>query len=154
MNLGINNSNQNLYCNRYNANPSFGMALKLDKTAHRVIKHQALKLGEKSREQFFKGLSDSVKNQKSNPVNIILRKSRNRDALVAEIVDSEDGRKLGAAKNFVISQPIFFFKNGNLKFLRKAEKKANELNSINSKVNDVISSMEEAEAKDYGKIIK
>lgn len=148
MNLGITN------VNTYRANPSFGMAIKLDKSAHSIIKRQAMNLGEKSKENFFKGIDQAVKNQENNPVNIILRKSNNRRALVAEVVDSEAGRELGSAKNYVSSQPFFFFKNGSLKFLNTAEKKANELNTINSKVNELISKIPEAEAKDYGKLIK
>lgn len=154
MNLGITNFNQNLNCNTYKANPSFGMAIKLDKSAHSVIKRQVLKLGEKSRDSFFKGIDEVVRNQEKNPVNIIIRKSDKRNALVAEVVDSEAGGQLGAAKNYITSQSFFFFKNGSLKFLNAAEKKANELNTINSKVNELISKIPEAEANDYGKLIK
>lgn len=55
MNLGITN------VNTYRANPSFGMAIKLDKSAHSIIKRQAMNLGEKSRENFFKGIDQAVK---------------------------------------------------------------------------------------------
>lgn len=149
MNLGI----TNFKCSTYNANPSFGMAIKLDKSAHSVIKQQALKLGNKSRERFFAGIEEAVNKQQDNPVNIILRKSKTRNALAAEVSDSESGRELGAATNFVTSQP-FFFKNGSLKFLKAAQAKADDLNSINSKLDNLIENIPAAEATDYGKIIK
>ena len=149
MNLGINPVNQNINCKRNNS-PQFGMAIKLDQTAHSIIKKQAVALSEKSRNNFFTKLRQAVARQENNPVNILIRKAKHRNALAAEIVDSEIGKSMGGIKNQVTSQPLVG-KNGSLKFLDKAEKKANKLNETNNEVKKVIDEIPAAEAKDYGK---
>ncbi len=149
MNLGITPANQNINCKRNNS-PKFGMAIKLDPTAHSIIKKQAVALGEKSRNNFFAKLKEAVEKQESNPVNILIRKAKHRKALAAEIVDSEIGKSMGGIKNQVTSQPLVG-KNGSLKFLDKAQKKANKLNETNNKIKELISDIPAAEAKDYGK---
>ncbi len=150
MNLGITPANQNINCKRNNS-PKFGMAIKLDKSAHSIIKKQAVALSEKSRNNFFTKLRQAVERQENNPVNIIIRKTKHRNALAAEIVDSEIGKSMGGIKNQVTSQP-FIFKNGNLFFLNKAEIKANKLNETNNEVRKIIDGISTAESKDYGKL--
>lgn len=149
MNLGITPANQNINCKRNNS-PQFGMAIKLDKSAHPIIKKQAVALRDKSRNNFFTKLKQAVERQESNPVNILIRKAKHRNALAAEVVDSEIGKSMGGVKNQVTSQPLIG-KNGSLKFLDKAEKKANKLNETNNEVKKIIDEIPAAEAKDYGK---
>ena len=152
MNLGITPMNQNMNCSRHNT-PSFGMAIKVDKSAYPIIKKQAIALGEKGKNNFFTKLKQAVTRQEQNPVDIIIRKAKRRQALAAEIVDSEAGKAIGGVKNKVKSQPIIG-KNGSLGFLNKAEKKADKLNETNNQVQEIIDSIPKAEAKDYGKVIK
>ncbi len=149
MNLGITPANQNINCKRNNS-PQFGMAIKLDKSAHPIIKKQAVALRDKSRNNFFTKLKQAVERQESNPVNILIRKAKHRNALAAEVVDSEIGKSMGGVKNQVTSQPLIG-KNGSLKFLDKAEKKANKLNETNNEVKKIIDEIPVAEAKDYSK---
>ena len=153
MNLGINPMSQNMNCSRRNNTPNFGMAIKMDKSAYPVIKKQAIALGEKGKNNFFTKIKQAVERQEQNPVNIIIRKAKHRQALAAEIVDSEAGKAIGGVKNKVKSQPIVG-KNGSLGFLNKAEKKANKLNETNNQVQEIINSIPKAETKDYGKEIK
>ena len=89
----------------------------------------------------------------NNPVDIILRKSNRRDALVAEIVDSPAGRELGSVDNVVFSQP-FFFKNGSSKFLNRAEERAERLNELNNQVEKLLKEIPEAKPEEFGKAIK
>lgn len=149
MNLGITPANQNINCKRNNS-LQFGMAIKLDKSAHSIIKKQAVALSEKSRNNFLTKLKEKVERQECNPVNILIRKAKHRNALAAEIVDSEIGKSMGGIKNQVTSQP-FIGKNGSLKFLDKAEKKADKLNDTNRKIKTLIDEIPAAEVKDYGK---
>ena len=153
MHLGITPMNQNMNCSRHNNTPSFGMAIKMDKSAYPIIKKQAIALGEKGKNNFFTKLKQAVTRQEQNPVDIIIRKAKHRQALAAEIVDSEAGKAIGGVKNKVKSQPIIG-KNGSLGFLNKAEKKADKLNETNNQVQEIIDSIPKAEAKDYGKVIK
>ncbi len=153
MNLGINQMSQNINCSRKNSSPNFGMALKVDKSAYPIIKKQAIALGEKKKNNFLFKIEQAFERQKENPVNIILRKAKHREALAAEVVDSECGKTLGGVKNKIKSQPIIG-KNGSLRFLDKAEKNANKLNETNKQIQNLINRIPEAEPKDYGKPIK
>lgn len=144
--IGINNSINNVNCTRKNSTPNFGMALKLDSSAHAVIKKQAVALSEKSKNNFFTKLKQVMERQENNPVDIILRKAKHRKALAAEIVDSEAGKSMGAVKNKVTSQPLVG-KNGSLRFLSKAEKKADKLNETNNQVRELIDSIQPNEPK-------
>lgn len=153
MNLGINPMSQNMNCSRRNNTPNFGMAIKMDKSAYPIIKKQAIALGEKGKNNFFTKLKLAVERQEQNPVNIIIRKAKHRQALAAEIVDSEAGKVIGGVKNKVKSQPIIG-KNGNFRFLNKAEKEADKLNETNNQIQEIINNIPKAETKDYGKVIK
>lgn len=150
--VGINAVSSASYSSRNN-NPSFGMALKMDPSASAVIKKQAIALGKNAQDNFITGINSVHERQLTNPVDIILRKAKHRNALVAEIVDSPAGRELGAAKNKVITQSLFF-KDGSLKFLKKAETRANSLNELNSKIDKLLEKVPEAKPEDYGKMIK
>ena len=129
------NSNSN--CTPKRNNPSFGMALKIDPSAAPIIKRQALALGEKSKNNFFTKIQQAFERQKDNPVDIILRKAKHRKALAATIVDSEAAKGIGQVNNITTSQP-FVFKNGSLRFLNEAEKKANRLNQTNNQVKNLM----------------
>lgn len=147
--LGISSVNNTNYSSRNN-NVKFGMALKLDPSAHAVIKKQAFALGEKGKNNFFTKLKQAFERQENNPVDIIIRKAKHRKALAAEIVDSDAGKEIGGIKNMVTSQPLVG-KNGSLRFLNKAEKKANKLNETNNQVKDIIGTISEAGVEDYKK---
>ena len=139
--------------NAVNNSPSFGMALKIDPSASSIIKKQAVGLGKKGKDKFLAEIGNVHNRQLNNPVDIILRKSNRRNALVAEIVDSQAGRELGPVDNVVISQP-FFFKNGSSKFLNRAEKRAERLNELNNQVEKLLKEIPEAKPEDFGKAIK
>lgn len=139
--------------NAVNNSPSFGMALKIDPSASSIIKKQAVGLGKKGKDKFLAEIGNVHERQLNNPVDIILRKSNRRNALVAEIVDSPDGRELGSVDNVVISQP-FFFKNGSSKFLNRAEERAERLNELNRQVKKLLKEIPEAKPEDFGKAIK
>lgn len=132
MNLGINSSMNNynaINCKR-NANPSFGMAVKVDGPATKVIKEQVLKMDAKKAEGFWEKFQALIDRQAENPVNIIVRKCKNRNALAAEVVDSQANN---AVKNKSFSQGLFS-KNGSLKFTKRAEAEANKLNEANVRI--------------------
>lgn len=139
--------------NAVNNSPSFGMALKIDPSARNIIKKQAVALGKKGKDKFLNEIGNVHERQLDNPVDIILRKSNRRNALVAEIVDSPAGRDLGSVDNVVISQP-FFFKNGSSKFLKRAEERAERLTELNRQVEKLLKEIPEAKPEDFGKAIK
>lgn len=122
MNIGINNN--------VNNRPSFGMAVLFDETALPVMKKQAMKLSKKGYEKFWAGIDGAVDRQAGNPTNIIVRKANHRDVLVAEVVD---GNADTAIKNYVTAQGLIH-RNGSLKFLNRAEAKANKVNDSNMKI--------------------
>ena len=119
--------------------PNFGMAIKIDSNAHPVIKKQVAKMAGEKAEKFWETLDAAVYRQKDNPVNILIRKSNHRQALVAEVVDNSEE----ALNNKVFAQDLF--KPGGLKFVNKAETYANQVNKINQKLN----SYEKAVDTDY-----
>lgn len=123
MNLGLNPAGQNK-----NASVNFGMAIKVDPDAHAIIKRQAMRLSDKAYDSFCEAFDAAVKRQENNPVNIIIRKCNNRQALAAEIVDNSEN----AIDNSVISQRLIYPKG--LKFLDKAEAKANKVNDLNQRL--------------------
>lgn len=123
MNLGLNTAGQNK-----NASVNFGMAIKVDPDAHAIIKRQAMRLSDKAYDSFCESFDAAVKRQENNPVNIIIRKCNNRQALAAEIVDNSEN----AIDNSVISQRLIRPKG--LKFLDKAEAKANKVNDLNQRL--------------------
>lgn len=77
MNLNINSA----------SSPNFGMAIKIDENAHRVIKKQVSKLSPQKADTFWENFDAAVNRQQNNPVNILIRKCKNRQALAAEVVD-------------------------------------------------------------------
>lgn len=151
MNLGISQVNNTANCGPRRNATNFGMALKLDPSAHQVIKHQVVGLGEKSKNNFFEGIRNAMARMENNPVDVILRQSNRRSkALVAEVVDSQAGEELGGVKNQVVSQRLLY-KNGSLGFLKTAEAKANKLNDTNNQIKKLIDDVPEATEADYCK---
>lgn len=112
----------------FNNSQSFGMAIKLDKSAHLVLKKQTVGMSEKNYEKFWDTIDKAVKRQESNPVDILIRECKYRNALAAEIVDYSEK----PLKNTVFTQQLFFPKG--LKFLSKAEKRADKINDMNSRI--------------------
>ena len=91
--LGINNSINN--SNYRNNSPKFGMAIKLDSSAVPVIKKQAAKMRSIEKYNFLSLIRQNVERQVDNPVDIIIRKTKFRKALAAEVVDSKFGQEMG-----------------------------------------------------------
>lgn len=142
MNLGINsvsNHYSSMNCKRNNS-PSFGMAMKVDKSAEKVIKEQVLALKPEKAEAFWTKLEELKTASESNPVNWIIRKCTKRNALAAEVVDSSAET---AVKNRVFSQPIMF-KDGSLNFAEKAKVEAEKINDANLKI-DALPKADEAD---------
>lgn len=138
--LRINGIQNNNYNTTQNTKPSFGMALKINESAIPVIKKQAFQLETNARGNFLREIEDASKNEKDNPVNIIIRKSKFRKALVAEVIDSEEGKKLGSTKKKTFSQP-FGKKIVSLKFLDKARDYALRLSNVNDDVKKTMSTV-------------
>lgn len=138
--LRINGIQNNNYNTTQNTKPSFGMALKINESAIPVIKKQAFQLETNARGNFLREIEDASKNEKDNPVNIIIRKSKFRKALVAEVIDSEEGKKLGSIKKKTFSQP-FGKKIVSLKFLDKARDYALRLSNVNDDVKKTMSTI-------------
>lgn len=113
-----------------NMNPSasFGMAVKVDPSAQKVIKAQTSELSEKAYNKFWNKFNDIVSKQEENPVDILIRRCKHRDALAAEVVDHSDS----PMKNTVYSQSTLF--PGGLKFMERAEKKADRINDVNDRI--------------------
>ncbi len=129
MNLNINSA----------SSPNFGMAIKIDENAHKVIKKQVSKLSPKKADTFWENFDAAVNRQQDKPVNILIRKCKNRQALAAEVVDDNKN----ALNNKVFSQGIL--KPKGLKFLKKAEGYADNINELNTK----LSKYEKALETDY-----
>lgn len=123
MNIGMNNVN-------YNNNVNFGMSVFLDKSADKVIKDQTSKLSKKAFDKFWNKLDDAVARQEGKVPNIIIRKANHRNALVAEVADNNAET---AIKNYVTAQGLIH-KNGSLRFLQRAEKKADRIGEANIKL--------------------
>lgn len=113
-----------------NMNPSasFGMAVKVDPSAQKVIKAQTSELSEKAYNKFWNKFNDIVSKQEENPVDILIRRCKHRDALAAEVVDHSDS----PMKNTVYSQRTLF--PSGLKFMERAEKKADRINDVNDRI--------------------
>ena len=149
--LGINNSINN--SNYRNNSPKFGMAIKLDSSAVPVIKKQASKMKTIDRTNFLSLIRQGAEHQTNNPVDIIIRKTKFRNALAAEVVDSKIGKELGKLKNKIFTQP-FRKKDGNLKFLDEATIHADKLNETNNQVRELVDSIPKATVEDFGKKVK
>ena len=135
MNLGITPVNYGMK----NNNPNFGMAVKFDKKALPIVKEQALSLSQKhvageqtAYKSFWNKLNDIIAGQKDNPNNIIIRKTKMRNGLTAEVVDASAEN---AVKNSKFSQGLFNRK-GNLEFLERAEAQANKLQDVNTSIKE------------------
>ncbi len=120
MNIGISNNN-------YNNRVNFGMSVLLEESADRVIKNQTSKLSKKAYEKFWNKLDEVVARQEGREPNIIIKKAGKRNALAAEVVDNNADT---AIKNYVTAQGLIH-RNGSLKFLNRAEKKANRIGDAN-----------------------
>lgn len=116
-----------------NNRPSFGMAVLFADSAKPVIKRQTTQLSERGYQKFWDGIESAINRQESNPNNIIVRKAKHRDALVAEVVDANTS---DAIKNYVTAQG-FIAKNGSLRFLKKAEVRADKLRNVNEKIDNL-----------------
>lgn len=121
MNIGFNSSMNS---------PKFGMAVKVDESALKTMKRQLVKMSPDKKDAFFEGFNNIKERQESNPVNIIIRKLKHRNALAADIVDSNADTNI----KMPTRKQGFFFKNGSLNFLKKAEEDANKLNNINENI--------------------
>ncbi|MCR5265383.1 MAG: hypothetical protein K6E29_02165 [Cyanobacteria bacterium RUI128] len=124
-----------------NNRPSFGMAVLFEKSATPVMKEQATKLSKKGYQKFWDGIESAINRQEANPNNIIVRKAKHRNALVAEVVDADTAN---AMKNYVTAQGLIS-RNGSLKFLNRAEKRANALDDLNRKVDNLPKAVEDVE---------
>ena len=111
--------------NQNNNSPKFGMAIKMHENAIPVLKKQALKINPKSENKFLETLNGIIERQKENPIDIILRKNKKGNKLIAEISTS---------KEKIQFSPSLFEKVKDLKYLLKAEKKADFLNKVNDEV--------------------
>ncbi len=116
-----------------NNRPSFGMAVLFADSAKPVMKEQAAKLSKKGYAKFWETINGAVERQAENPNNIIVRKAKRRNALAAEVVDADSAT---AMKNYVTAQGLLS-RNGSLKFLQKAEVRADKLNDLNSKISEL-----------------
>ena len=117
-----------MYCSVNSVSPNFGMAIKLDNNAHSIIKKQVAKLSSEKADKFWQTLDAAVERQKENPVNVIIRKCKHRQALAAEVVDNSEN----ALNNKVFSQKLFSPKG--LNFIDKAEKYADNVDKLNQKL--------------------
>lgn len=119
MNIGINNN--------YNNHVNFGMSVLIKENAHSVIKDQTSKMSKKGYEKFWNKLDEIVSRQEGKEPNIIIGKAKHRNALVAEVADNNPQT---AIKNYVTAQGLIH-RNGSLKFLQRAEKKADRIGDAN-----------------------
>ena len=133
MELGLNTN--------YNTRQSFGMAVLIDKSAEPIIKKQTSKMSNAACEKFWDRLSGSINTQQQNKNNIIIRATKHRNALAAEVVDENADTAL---KNYVTAQGLIH-KNGSLNFLERAESRANRLQETNKK----LAGMDKAEERHY-----
>lgn len=111
-----------------NNTTNFGMAIKFDKSANAILKKQTYKASENTYSNFWNQLNRLVEEQEINPVDIVVRKCKNRKALAADIVDNSED----ALKTVTFRQRLI--KPFGLKFLEKAIKSANNINDINKKI--------------------
>ena len=138
MNIGMNNSN-------YSCNPTFGMSVFLDKSADKVIKKQAVKMSQKTYDKFWAAFNDTVTRQEGCKPDIIVRKANHRDALVAEVVEENTDTAL---KNYVTAQGLIH-KNGSLKFLNRAEKRADKLRDIDKQLENTCARRPESRSENF-----
>ncbi len=116
---------------------NFGMAIKIDPDAKAILKRQTSDLSQKAYDKFWKSFDEAVERQADNPVNILIRKCNNRQALAAEVVDSGNE----PLKNTVYTQGFFF--PSKLKYINKAEKKADTLNDLNERLGKYAEAVED-----------
>mgnify|MGYP007012490640 CR=1 FL=1 len=121
-----------------NNRPSFGMAVLFADSAKPVIKEQASKLSKKGYAKFWETINGAVERQAENPNNIIVRKTKHRNVLAAEVVDADSAT---AMKNYVTAQGLLS-RNGSLKFLKSAEVRADKLNDVNSRLENLATAEE------------
>jgi len=133
MELGLNTN--------YNTRQSFGMSVLIDKSAEPIIKEQVTKMGNVANNRFWSSLREVINRQQNNENNIIIRATKHRKALAAEVVDENAETAL---KNYVTAQGLIH-KNGSLKFLERAENRANRLREANA----ALSTEAKAEERHY-----
>lgn len=107
---------------------NFGMAIKIDPNAKAILKQQTADLSANSFLKFWNSFDEAVERQADNPVDIIIRKCNHRKALAAEVVDNGNE----PLKNTVYSQGFIF--PSRLKFINRAEKRAETLNDLNQRL--------------------
>ncbi len=116
---------------------NFGMAIKIDPNAKAILKKQTSDLSQKAYDKFWKSFDEAVERQADNPVNILIRKCNNRQALAAEVVDSGNE----PLNNTVYTQGFLF--PSKLKYINKAEKKADTLKDLNERLGKYAEAVEE-----------
>lgn len=118
---------------------NFGMAIKIDPNAKAILKKQTADLSNSRFIKFWNAFEEAVERQADNPVDIIIRKCNRRKALAAEVVDNGNE----PLKNTVYSQGFIF--PSKMKFINKAEKRAETINDLNQR----LSKYPEAVEDDY-----
>lgn len=124
----IKNQGGNMNVTQINNTTNFGMAIKLDKSANAIIKRQTYRASETRYENFWNELNRLVEDQEHNPVDIVIRKCKNRKALAADVFDNSEE----PLNTVTFTQRLL--KPFGLKFLKKAIKSANNINDINKKL--------------------
>lgn len=117
--------------------PNFGMAIKIDPNAKAILKKQTAGLSSSSFQNFWKSFDEAVERQADNPVDIIIRKCNHRNALAAEVVDNGSE----PLENTVYSQGFIF--PSKMKFINKAEKRAETLNDLNQRLSKYTEAVED-----------
>ncbi len=117
--------------------PNFGMAIKIDPNAKAILKKQTAGLSDSSFIKFWNSFDEAVERQAENPVDIIIRKCNHRKALAAEVVDN--GTE--PLENTVYSQGFIF--PSKIKFINKAEKRAETLNDLNQRLSKYTEAVED-----------
>lgn len=111
--------------------PNFGMAVYIDKSADKVIKEQLSKCPQKRVNAFWNKMHSVIENQENNKNDIFVRAAKHRDALVAEVKDAK-----GELNPYKTSQGLIH-RNGSVKFINRAEQKANRFEELNKELDNV-----------------
>lgn len=117
--------------------PNFGMAIKIDPSAKAILKKQTADLSSSSFQNFWESFDKAIERQAENPVDIIIRKCNHRKALAAEVVDNGSE----PLENTVYSQSFIF--PSKMKFINKAEKRADTLKDLNQRLDKYTEAVED-----------
>lgn len=124
-------------------NPQFGMAVKLDKSAKMIIKRQAVNMSETKYNDFWDHFDSVVEQEKSNPVDIIVRKCKHRKALAADVIDNSDEPL--EIKTFAQGR----ISPSGLKFLDRAQVSAKKVNDMNSRLERYAEPLSDIEDREH-----